>query len=81
MQIINKKRVLFIPDLYEGIGSGAIVTQVLLGLFKECGFSIAVMSSEFTEKKHVDNVICYPCRSFCGTANIISEPTLKRDIF
>lgn len=76
MQIINKKRVLFIPDLYEGMGSGAIVTQVLVRLFKECGFSIAVMSSEFAEKKYVDNVICYPCRSFCGTANILSKEYL-----
>lgn len=76
MQIINKKRVLFIPDLYEGMGSGAIVTQVLVSFFKECGFSIAVMSSEFSEKKHVDNVICYPCRSFCGAANILSKEYL-----
>lgn len=70
MQEIDQKRVLIIPDLYEGGGSGAVVTQVIVGFFKENNYKIAIMSSEFSKRKTEDNVECFPCRSFCGTANL-----------
>lgn len=72
MNLLNK-HILLIPDLYEGNGSGAVVTQVLVHLFKKKEYNVAVMSSEFKEYKIIDNVECFPCPPFVGSANIRSK--------
>lgn len=70
---MKNKRILVIPDLYLGDSSGAIVTQVLVNLFQHLEFQVGIVSSEFKQKIPINGVICYPCRSFCGTANIKSN--------
>lgn len=70
----SSKRVLIIPDLYIGRSSGATVTQVLVELLKKQHYQVAVLSAEFKEYVVEDGVHCYPCRGFCGTANIVSKP-------
>lgn len=70
---MKNKRILVIPDLYLGDSSGATVTQVLVNLFQHLEFQVGIVSSEFKQKILINGVICYPCRSFCGTANIKSN--------
>lgn len=70
---MKDKRILVIPDLYLGESSGASVTQVLVKLFQHLEFQVGIVSSEFKQKNSIDGVICYPCRGFCGTANIKSH--------
>lgn len=77
MQEIANKRVLIIPDSYIRNGSGAAVTRVLVSLFTENGFKVAVLSSEFKEFTEIDTVSCYPGLQFSGFANIRSKHYLK----
>lgn len=67
------RRVLIIPDKFRGMDSGAIVTQVLVFLFKKEGFEVAVYSSEFTERTTDDGTLCIPALPFNGFSNIGSR--------
>lgn len=77
MQKISK-RILFIPDLFRGNGSGAVVTQVLTRVFIHKGFEVGVISSEFQQFFIAeDEVSCYPCPQYTGVANLRSRKYLK----
>lgn len=75
--MMQEKKILIIPDLFLGNSSGATVTQVLVKLFQKLKFQVGVFSPDFKQVFFSDGVLCYPCKSFCGTANIKSKSYLS----
>jgi glycosyltransferase involved in cell wall biosynthesis len=72
-KFMEEKRIIIIPDLYRGLSSGAIVTQVFVHHLKKLGWKIAVYSREFT-KQEVDSngILCMPAKAFSGFSNIVN---------